>query len=181
MFYTGIGSRTTPEDICSFMTEIAKFLYAQRFILRSGHADGADIAFENGSGNLNEIWVPWPGFNGSYSRLIPCSLAFKVAEKFHPYWLNCSPAAKKLHARNVHQIAGVDLKTPSKFVVCWTSDGKDSGGTGLAIRIANALKIPVYNLHDPQCIDLFKKLLNNQLLVDKLYKKQYSINEINGV
>lgn len=41
---------------------------------------------------------------------------------------------------------------PSSFVLCWTPDGEThfptqfTGGTGQAIRIANAFNIPVYNL-----------------------------------
>ena len=35
---------------------------------------------------------------------------------------------------------------PSNFVVCYTPDGKASGGTGQAIRIAEYYNIPIYNL-----------------------------------
>ena len=32
------------------------------------------------------------------------------------------------------------------FVICWTKDAKDIGGTGLAIRLARKQNIPVFNL-----------------------------------
>lgn len=46
----------------------------------------------------------------------------------------------------------------SSFVVCWTSDGKDSGGTGQALRIARDRNIPVYNLYNKgvyeECLEI---------------------------
>lgn len=47
---------------------------------------------------------------------------------------------------------GPKLDSPVNFVVCWTSDGKASGGTGQALRIAAdpAYAIPVFNLFDPK-------------------------------
>jgi O-acetyl-ADP-ribose deacetylase (regulator of RNase III) len=46
------------------------------------------------------------------------------------------------------QVLGARLDTPARFVIAWTSDGQDTGGTGQAIRIADSLGIPVLNLHD---------------------------------
>lgn len=51
----------------------------------------------------------------------------------------------KLQARNSYQILGLDLNTPSNFVICWTKNGKGSGGTGQAIRIARAYNIPIFD------------------------------------
>jgi len=68
-----------------------------------------------------------------------------IAAIYHPYWNNLSYGAKKLLARNVYQVLGYDLQTPSSFIVCWTKDGKGSGGTGQAIRIAKAYGIPVFD------------------------------------
>jgi len=48
----------------------------------------------------------------------------------------CSDYAKKLHGRNVKQVLGDDLKTPSDFLLCWTKEGKDVGGTRTAIVLA---------------------------------------------
>ena len=56
-------------------------------------------------------------------------------------------------ARNCHQVLGQDLKTPVDFIVCWTKDGGESGGTGQALRIARDLNIPVYNLYFEDTID----------------------------
>lgn len=150
-FYAGIGSRQTPPDICDFMTDIAAELEKFDWTLRSGHAGGADLAFENGATKQAEIMLPWSGFNGArvdnirfYAPNNPRSL--EIAAQFHPAWDRCSQGAKNMHARNVHQIAGLSLNEPVKFVVCWTPNGSRSGGTGQALRIAEHLRIPIFDL-----------------------------------
>jgi hypothetical protein len=147
--YTGIGSRKTPEEILKVFTKIGKFLAEKDFILRSGHAQGADKAFEIGCDLVNgkkEIYLPWKNFENSDSNLIVTDeKAFQIAEKYHSYWDNLSEGARKLQARNSHQVLGWELNTPSKFIVCWTKNGKGEGGTGQAIRVANEYKIPVFD------------------------------------
>jgi hypothetical protein len=142
-FYAGIGSRETPSHILQVMSEDAYRLQARGYILRSGAAEGADSAFEAGAGDQKEIWLPWRGFQNHPSRLLPSLAAFEMAARFHPAWERCSRGARALHARNCHQVLGADLATPVEFVLCWTKDGRASGGTGQAIRIAEAHGIPV--------------------------------------
>lgn len=149
-YYAGVGSRETPDEILKNMTEIAKILNDKRFVLRSGGAGGADSAFEKGAGVDKQIFLPFDGFNGrkvdGKKFFLPTRDAFKIAEKYHPAWDRCNDFARKCHARNVHQVLGLDLMEPVHFLVCWTKDGRDSGGTGQAIRIARAFSIPVINL-----------------------------------
>lgn len=155
-YYAGIGSRETPVGVLRIMTSVANTLSTQGYVLRSGHADGADQAFEAGALDVCEIYLPWKGFNGSSSNLYLDRLfaknpqlltrLFDLSRELHPNWRACSPAVQKLHMRNALQILGADLKTPSEFVVCWTRDGKIVGGTGQAIRIASHFEIPVWNL-----------------------------------
>lgn len=167
-FYAGIGSRETPDDILELMEAIAAELREHGYTLRSGHADGADKAFEKGSQGNNQIWLPWQGFNYADDGLVKTGhfhirdnwVADKVAAHYHPNWMACSDSARKLLTRNVYQILGPGLgvvqhDTMSRFVVCWTKDGKASGGTGQAIRIAEGYEIPVFNL---QHADAFEKL-----------------------
>ena len=148
IYWAGIGSRETPQELKQLIKKITEELNAKGFILRSGGAPGADYFFEIASiPEQREIYLPWKGFNGNESELYGVTFgALNLAEKYHPYWKNLSLGAKKLMARNCYQVLGQDLKTPVSFVVCWTKDGKASGGTGQAIRIANDLQIPVFNL-----------------------------------
>ena len=161
--YAGVGSREAPQHIQNTMRTVAAELGARGWLLRSGHASGADLAFEMGAADhAKEIYLPWPGFNGGRAgvggAIDPATLstyaqARVYAQHFHPAWERCTPGAKGLHTRNVYQILGQDLRTPVKCVVCWTKDGKSSGGTGQALRLAEYLEIPIFNLHDPAQLD----------------------------
>lgn len=155
--YAGIGSRLTPLYIRDQMTEIAKNLARQGWILRSGAASGADQAFENGAGDAKEIYIPWKGFNKSTSLLLPIPEAFSLAECFHPNWKACKQYDRALHARNCHQALGANLDDPVAFVICWTSGGGAVGGTGQAMRIAADKSIRIYNLFHKADRELWEK------------------------
>lgn len=149
-YYAGIGSRETPINVMERMKRLGTDLAKQGYCLRSGGAPGADTAFEEGCdlvSGAKEIYLPWRGFNGRNSLLYNTPPeAFVLAEKFHPNWHRCSDAAKKFHARNMSQVLGQDLKTPSEFIVCWTKEGKMIGGTSQALRVAEHYNIRIINL-----------------------------------
>lgn len=153
-YYAGIGSRRTPPDILTLMTEIAHLCELNNIVLRSGGAPGADLAFEYGT-QLKEIFLPWKGFNGNNSLLYHDNpAAFELASTVHPAWFRLSIPVRKLISRNMCQVLGADLDSPVSFVVCYTPDGaenekecsKATGGTGTAIILASRIEIPVFNL-----------------------------------
>lgn len=156
--YTGIGSRETPSDVLDLMREIAKTMEFKRWVLRSGGAPGADSAFESGANSrYSEIFLPWKRFNGNSSPLFrPTVEAFEMASAFHPAWAKCSRGARALHARNCHQVLGLDLKTPTNLVICWTKDGLGGGGTGQALRIAKHHGILIHDLGLSEIRRLYK-------------------------
>lgn len=135
MKYAGVGSRKTPESILNMFTEIARRLERHSFVLRSGGADGADKAFEDGVLSLKEIYYAKDSTPESE----------KIAEAVHPAWHNCSSFAKKLHGRNVFQVLGRDMNDPVDFLICYTENGIVKGGTATAINIAINHNIPVFN------------------------------------
>lgn len=159
MYYTGIGSRQTPEFILAAMTYFAHGMSRLGYCLRSGNAGGADTAFYNGHTKIKdskyEVYLPWPDFGDTKdekfisldsmsSTLV--NEAIKIVKKVHPTWDKISQGAKKLHTRNVFQVLGQDLKTPSDLLICWTPRGEIVGGTATAIRIAKKWNVPVWNL-----------------------------------
>ncbi len=177
LFYTGVGSRETPGYILDIMVKLGYYLEAAGVSLRTGGAPGADQAFEegwwkhqmwNGEGtSKGRIYIPWNGF---YDRLhhgdafgavvslphIPYDLgvrAQQIAQQFHPAWDHLSPGAKKLHTRNVFQVLGDDLETPSEFLICFAipnKDGSVQGGTNTAVKLADAHGVRVTNLHNEE-------------------------------
>ena len=165
-YYTGVGSRSTPQDVLSLMEEIAALYKGGGWILRSGGAKGADRAFESGSEGLKEIYKA-----DIYKSVSPelYKKARRIAKAHHGAWKKCSEYVKALHARNIFQVLGSDLVTPSEFVVCWTPDGCTShfartietGGTGTAISVATYHNIPVYNLCVESDKGFFEEYLNS--------------------
>lgn len=148
--YAGIGSRETPSDVIEVFEELGFWLANRGYVLRSGHADGADSAFERGCEKAKgemEIFLPWSGFNGSTSKYIlrVADDAMRIAQQYHPFFNKLSQGAQKLQSRNSYQVLGYHLDDPVLFVVCWTKKGMGSGGTGQAIRIAESYKIPVFD------------------------------------
>lgn len=168
--YTGIGSRDTPREIQNIMEKVAYAMASNGWTVRSGGAKGADSAFYRGwmrwanshreeakENPLAQIYLPWENFNGQTSSMIGNVLvksehklekALEMAEKLHPAWEKCSPAAQVLHSRNCFQILGAKLNEPSKLVVFWAPEknGEVQGGTATAVKLAKELGITTYNL-----------------------------------
>lgn len=172
--YTGVGSRETPEAELLLMRKLGKRFGELGFTLRSGAAQGADSAFEEGAmqaeGN-REIFLPWRGFNGGRDGIVVSSVqqakAFEVAKTVHPVWDRLTDPVKKLHSRNCFQVLGQDLDEPADFLLCWTRDGCEgratrtskSGGTATAIVLAENHGVPVFNMARPHWLEKLTELV----------------------
>lgn len=152
MIYAGIGSRETPENVCDLMFKIAIKLGRHGWMLRSGHAKGADRAFENGCDNVNGVKEIFT------SKSIIPEKAFEIAAKYHPAWHACNEPTRRLHARNSMIILGEDLETPCKYVFAYAPGGNKWGGTSQGIRIAEAYHILILNMHNEK---VFQSLMEN--------------------
>jgi hypothetical protein len=171
--YTMIGSRDTPTNIQGILRRLAWKLGSEGWVVRSGGADGADSCAENTGWGM-EIYLPWMGFNNRsvcdprYIVVPHHKLKYKaekIASETHPAWSKCRRGVKELHTRNVYQVLGDDLNTPSKFVVCWAkpsgNEGDVQGGTGTAVRLALQHGIPVYNLYHEEHLKRIIKYLED--------------------
>ncbi len=176
--YSGVGARKTPGPVLDLMFQIGLSAARKGLRLRSGGADGADLAFEEGAasaclGAAWEVYIPWPGYN----NIDASAEGFHVLKSSHvernltllvesgamsrSHRNSLSSGAAALHARNCHVVLGIDLASPSSFLVCWTPGGEDTGGTGTAIRLARHYEIPVYNLfseRDRQLLEVERNL-----------------------
>ena len=161
LVYAGIGARKTPESVLAGMREIAERLGERGWRLRTGGADGADKAFAAAAPpDRREVFIPWRGYNGWHGSGCRVLTAAEIgsmrplAEPHHPAWERCPAKVRDLHARNIAVLLGTDMKQPVHAVVCWTRNGQDYGGTGMAIRLARHHGIPVLNLAelDPQAV-----------------------------
>lgn len=198
---TVIGSRETPLTAQDSITDFSAAVQRNKGIVRSGGAPGADSACERGitDPRAKQIFLPFSNFNGVMAGAGVYVLdqlhsrhhraAQEIASRFHPNWaavLNKS-AAVKLMTRNVFQILGPELKAPSDIVVMWAKGTRFSiakkdeqnrifdvpGGTGLAVRLAHHLEIPILHVDLPEhqkIIEAYCKA-DETLFCDLLYKE----------
>jgi hypothetical protein len=149
-YYVGIGSRESPQDVLDLMTRVAKGLEKKRYRLRSGDALGADRAFQSGATHKDI-------FPGKETSPLWTNV---FTDFFHPNPSALKDYGRKLMNRNAMQILGRWGDNPVDFVVCWTKDGKASGGTGHALRIAEYYNIPVFNLKNEGALNDLKEFIN---------------------
>lgn len=155
---------------------------------RSGGAPGPDTSFEMGALAYHQLKAQYPDMPG-HSSLEPLEIylpsyrfanrkadektylfrkvapfldqAMDLASELHPNWSYLPDFARKLMARNSHQMLGPELNDPADRVVCYTPDGathnitSDTGGTGQALRLANKLGVPIDNLGDPKTLERY--------------------------
>lgn len=198
---TVIGSRETPFPAQELITDFSAAVQYNNGIVRSGGAPGADSACERGitDPHAKQIFLPFANFNGVKNGVGVYVLdqlhsrhqhaAQEIASRFHPNWaavLNKS-AAVKLMTRNVFQILGPELKAPSDIVVMWAKGTRFSiakkdpqnrildvpGGTGLAVRLAHHLEIPILHVDLPEHQKIMEAYRNGdeQLFYDLLHKE----------
>ena len=194
--FTGIGPRDIDETNFLRIYDVSYQMTKNGYYLRSGGARGCDASFELGNREANdnqrEIFIPWNKFQQDHTN--PCSKVYyhdnknvfmynreydqilnRLVSDFHPRYNHLTRGPMALMKRNCHQILGLNLDTPTELVI---TDGKvkfDSnnlicdceGGTGFAVRLAYALKIPIYNLSTED----HRKLLTEQYNIN--FKETY--------
>lgn len=169
--YAGIGSRETPPEVLELMTQLAGRLEQEGWLLRSGGAPGADSAFEVGVRDPRNraIYLPWPGFQGKQpgggffdaQRLPGWQEALATVEQYHPAPDRLSRGGRALMARNAMQVMGPALNRPADLIVAWTPEGRVTGGTGQALRMALDQGIQIRNLGDPAVLESVMSYLSS--------------------
>lgn len=158
-YWTGVGSRETPLEHSSFMSKISEYFEDKGLVLRSGKARGADTFFENGAVE-KEVYVPVDDLKNSAHDISLQDLhlkfhnvdeAISITKEIVRHWDRLDPYIKILHTRNVYQVLGKDLKTPSLFLICYAEidperSGRVRGGTNTAVQVARKANIPVFNI-----------------------------------
>ena len=173
---TMVGSRKTPLETLSLMTAIAYKFVKWGYGFRSGGADGADTASEQGARKAIAEGAPAHLVNIFYAK-DATPAAMEIAGTYHPMWnakrkdgsLVVSDYARKLHGRNAFQVLGRNLNNPSIGLICWTPDACEchkertirTGGTGTAISIADAYEVPIANLKNPATFQKWRKWAND--------------------
>lgn len=178
----GIGSRNLPDEIKEKIKHVMDSLNEitrDKLIVHTGDAAGADLAFKEYAKNCLS-YIPFKGFNNSTSELYNvCNKAKTLASFHHPYFDKMKPTTQSLMGRNVYQVMSDTFDNWVDCVICYTPDGvekaKDvkvgiTGGTGLAISLADTLGIPIFNLKNDNAVDRILKYYSK--VSDYLDKKK---------
>lgn len=141
MIYAGIGSRDCPPAVLARITALAAGLRDEGWTLATGGAKGVDQAFMDGAGpNASQVMLPWAGYNDLEGQVCEHSPNLtrwlEMAKAHHPAWDRCRRGARLLHARNVA------ILEASSVVLAWSPDGGKRGGTGMGVRLAEAMGLP---------------------------------------
>lgn len=170
--FTGVGSRDTPLLILTLIFYLSRKLASEGWGLRSGGARGADSAFYNGYIDyfdkttdihyLNvDVYVPDNNHKAYHLYRQHCKVltampnkdkAYEIAEAIIAHWPICNTYTRALHSRNVYQVLGDDLASPSHLYICWAPILGDSvtGGTKSSFEIAKSQSIKIINLANPK-------------------------------
>lgn len=173
-YVTGIGSKIINADEGWDLVNIFYHVASIGGILRSGDALGSDSASAYGylqayreglTKEVPELYVGWDNWYAGknligrkflYPDLIikPSELEYwneasEIMETIHPAPHYLKRGGYGLHTRNIFQVLGRDLNTPSKMVIYCADETPRSGvkgGTRTAWKLAVDYGIPVYNL-----------------------------------
>lgn len=126
----------------------------------NNHTDGILIENEDSNRKARQILIDNGVYDHHPGSKIPRFIAYegkdvlKLSER--------EMSIRNLHTRTVYQILREYLDDPVRMVICWTPDGAttrdeyrvgETGGTGIAIALADALRIPVFNLNRQDHLD----------------------------
>jgi hypothetical protein len=177
-YFTGVGSRSAPPDVMRIMYDYARLTKRRG---RTGGAAGIDTAVEQGNHDP-VVYLPWAPTGKRNTGIWQYTkqqndFADSILDEVFPYTLR-KQTTRALFRRNVWQVIGlcdrVKDAQPSDVVVCYTADGctcegdyniETTGGTGIAILVADMFHVPVMNIG---------RFDHRQAIQDWIYFKQNS-------
>ncbi len=147
-----IGKREVTPDDEKLLMKIGGYLATQGHTVSSGNAEGSDRFFALGANMVDpalvELHFPKLNHNPKFIWLLNKTVVDgdnpeyrELAVKLHPAWDSLPDFVKKLHTRNVGIVKGCAL------VIALPNWGKPGGGgTGMGLRVAEELLIPILDL-----------------------------------
>lgn len=116
--------------------------------------------------NRREAYTPFKKADFNYD-VYTTHPAVCIAKRYSPSFDTQRETVRPVMGMFANLVLGRDLKSPTRIVVLWTPDGVEAsakrtaktGFIGVAIGIASAFRIPVFNIANPASVDKLKELL----------------------
>lgn len=161
------GARDAPDavlrNIMLLGSHIAK---TTDYVCRTGGARGCDQAWAVGFGSRTEIMTPsWdritPMLAGPDGASLAAATLLALSAKQRQDYLYDEAKRDQVmpyFLRNTQIVAGPSprhVEERARFLLCWTANGKDSGGTGHTMRVAANMDVPILNLRGKTVSEIF--------------------------
>ena len=165
------GSRQTPANVLALMEELGAFIAENGGLMASGHAQGADQAFERGAAAVDPervlVCLPWRGYEREVPIMRGCTTVvltelprarqtnlLALAEQHHGAWHRLTRGGKLLQGRNML------IGELAQFGLCYLShDRPGKGGSGQCWRYLRSCGVPVVDFAVPGVVDTWRALL----------------------
>jgi hypothetical protein len=161
-----IGARETPQNILDDMSSIWELLASKWYTIASGNAKWADEYFAKWANKIDptkvSLYLPWKNLNEHLQNKLNHIEVWwertdvdSSLEEVHKGWKKVKDYVRQLHRRNYGIVQN------SLCVICYTIDWTDRGWTGVGIRLAQKMWIPVFNLYEENCKENFFNFLKS--------------------
>jgi hypothetical protein len=160
-----VGSRRLNDDELAECYELGKYLAGEGYVVTTGGAEGADLAFAHGC--LSEFghviyYLPWEWSNWGHISTLCTRGSYdmvwynpdwhqrwtEIGRKCHPNWHNLSDKGKKYHARNAGIMIGEDEEHEIVERIYAYPSPDRRGGTEQSFRMAKYLGIHIVNMRE---------------------------------
>lgn len=163
-YFTCVGSRKATDEQAEILAGFALRLLRAGYKGRSGLSGPCDLALNTALAQCPqapcEFYLAWNGYDGWWRGGLDGRIyeprwfenypqAIEIVSTIHPVWDKLKRGDKLLHGRNVYQVLGLDLQSPSDVLICAApvdKKGRVLGGTATAFNLATQHQIPCFNI-----------------------------------
>ncbi len=158
---------SAPDAILPLLLEIQALINARKLGVRLCLNNELEKSFKAGCDKI-ELYAAWKGFNEIDTKFYFNTESSKMlANKFFPAHDKVPDVVKSILARNARMVFGDKLTSPILALITWTQDGaersietgRNTGRPAHLIKMADYLKIPVFNLLNEESVARLKSYL----------------------
>lgn len=158
-----------PDDVIKTFVKIAEHVATTGFTVRTGSGELGEACKHALKPSYIEQYAPWEGFedaNDIFSKTTNHAKA--LAMRFQKGLSGSKPAIWAIAAVYLNVLLGKEITSPATALVIWSPCGSvDSLGATLPrfsplrlpLRLANYMKIPVFNIKNADALPAFKTFL----------------------